>query len=124
MIRSTQREILLPLSTLEEVKSYASVAPALQGAISGLPSAATPSRRRTWSSSARMAPPIWPITTRSRSAERRTIKVYMRLPKLMKPPKIQIPVGQNLGSWKRPENLDNGLLFDGKITSLSAYCRR
>ncbi|HNN94963.1 MAG TPA: LamG domain-containing protein, partial [Pseudomonadota bacterium] len=118
VIRSTQREILLPLSTLEEVKSYASVVPALQGAISGF----------AVGGDAESAQNLVLINTDGAAdlANNDQVEIsgtqnYQGVYAITKIDenrlKIQIPVGQNLGAWRRPENLDNGLLFDGKITS-------
>lgn len=122
LIRSQQREILLPLNTLDEIRAFASAAPAPQGVITGFAMGADGSA----------AEDLVTIATAGAGdlANNDLVKItgsqdYQGLYSTTKIDnsqfKIQVtassPAGTGLGFWEQKETKTTGLVFDGKITA-------
>ncbi|GCL55361.1 hypothetical protein NIES3806_27090 [Microcystis aeruginosa NIES-3806] len=119
LIRSRQREVLLPLNTLDEIKAIGDKTPPPQGIISGF-SAGTDEED---------IEDLVKISTNggaSKLANYDLVKIsgtsdYQGLYPTIKVDEntfdIDIPLDRGLGYWEKEEQEEGGLIFDGMITA-------
>ncbi|CAD5983807.1 LamG domain-containing protein [Planktothrix agardhii] len=119
LIRSRQREVLLPLNTLDEIKAIGDKTPPPQGIISGF-SAGT---------DAEDIEDLVKISTNGRASDLANydlVKIsgtsdYQGLYQTTKVDEntfdIDIPLDRGLGYWEKEEQEEGGLIFDGMITA-------
>jgi hypothetical protein len=119
IIRSRQREVLLPLNTLDEIKAIGDKTPPPQGIISGF-SAGTDEED---------IEDLVKISTNggaSKLANYDLVKIsgtsdYQGLYPTIKVDEntfdIDIPLDRGLGYWEKEEQEEGGLIFDGMITA-------
>lgn len=119
ILRSKQREVLLPLNTLDEVKAIGDRTPPPQGIISAIAEGTKAENIET----------LVKITTDRGAAglvntDRVKIsgtKEYQGLHKVVRVDQnsfdIDIPVQPGLGYWEKEEDEAGGLIFDGMVTA-------
>jgi len=125
IIRSRQREVLLPLNTLDEIKAIGDRTPPPQGIISGF-SAGTDEED---------IEDLVKISTdggASDLANYDLVKIsgtsdYQGLYPTIKVDQdtfdIDIPLDRGLGYWEKEDQEEGGLIFDGMITAYQKNCR-
>ncbi|WYM03310.2 MAG: LamG-like jellyroll fold domain-containing protein [Gloeotrichia echinulata CP02] len=119
IIRSKQREILLPLNTLDEIKAFGDKTPPPQGIITGLAEGTDKDK----------AEDLVKISTNTAAAELKNgdlVKItstrdYRGLYRTTKVDnnsfEINLPSGNGLGYWEKEDQEAGGLIFDGMITA-------
>jgi hypothetical protein len=119
IIRSRQREVLLPLNTLDEIKAIGDTTPPPQGIISGFAAGTDEEDIED----------LVKISTdggASKLANYDLVKIsgtsdYQGLYPTIKVDKntfdIDIPLERGLGYWEREDQEEGGLIFDGMITA-------
>ncbi|WP_081367351.1 LamG-like jellyroll fold domain-containing protein [Microcystis aeruginosa] len=119
LIRSRQREVLLPLNTLDEIKAIGDTTPPPQGIISGFAAGTDEEDIED----------LVKISTdggASKLANYDLVKIsgtsdYQGLYQTIKIDKntfdIDIPLGSELGYWEKEDQEEGGLIFDGMITA-------
>ncbi|CCI08377.1 LamG-like jellyroll fold domain-containing protein [Microcystis aeruginosa] len=119
IIRSRQREVLLPLNTLDEIKAIGDTTPPPQGIISGFAAGTDEEDIED----------LVKISTdggASKLANYDLVKIsgtsdYQGLYPTIKVDKntfdIDIPLDRGLGYWEREDQEEGGLIFDGMITA-------
>ncbi|REJ45369.1 MAG: LamG domain-containing protein [Microcystis aeruginosa TA09] len=119
LIRSRQREVLLPLNTLDEIKAIGDTTPPPQGIISGFAAGTDEEDIED----------LVKISTdggASKLANYDLVKIsgtsdYQGLYPTIKVDKntfdIDIPLERGLGYWEREDQEEGGLIFDGMITA-------
>ncbi len=121
-IRSDQKEILLPLNTLDEIRAFGDTTPTPQGVIQGL-SVGTQDED---------VEDLVKVLTGNKAADLETgdeVKIsgnssYQGLYQVKRVNNdtfdVDIPAAEGLGYWEKKEQKESGLIFDGMIT---AYAR-
>jgi len=119
IIRSRQREVLLPLNTLDEIKAFGDRTPPPQGIISGFAEG----------TDAEDIEDLVKISTDGRASELANydlVKIsgtsdYQGLYQTIKIDEntfdIDIPLDDGLGYWEKEDQEAGGLIFDGMITA-------
>ncbi|TRT80902.1 MAG: LamG domain-containing protein [Microcystis sp. M_OC_Ca_00000000_S217Cul] len=119
IIRSRQREVLLPLNTLDEIKAIGDTTPPPQGIISGFAAGTDEEDIED----------LVKISTdggASKLANYDLVKIsgtsdYQGLYRTIKVDQdtfdIDIPLDRGLGYWEREDQEEGGLIFDGMITA-------
>jgi hypothetical protein len=119
IIRSRQREVLLPLNTLDEIKAIGDRTPPPQGIISGF----------SEGTDAEDIEDLVKISTDGGASELtnydlvkiRDTSDYQGLYQTIKVDKntfdINIPLDRGLGYWEKEDKEEGGLIFDGMITA-------
>ncbi|WP_226594435.1 LamG domain-containing protein, partial [Microseira wollei] len=119
IIRSNQREVLLPLNTLDEIKAFGDRTPTPQGIIVGL----------LEGTKAENAEDLVKVSTNSQAAglaDGDLVKIsgtkdYQGLYNTRRIDantfEISIATGTELGYWEKEEEEEGGLIFDGMITA-------
>lgn len=125
IIRSQQREILLPLTTLDEIKAFSDASPKPKGTVSGL----------TLGTNSEDAEDLVKISTENaaglKNRDRVKITHTQHLQGLYRATKVDddtfaiddpsvngdSPSGEGLGYWEKQEEAAGGLVFDGMITA-------
>jgi len=119
LIRSRQREVLLPLNTLDEIKAIGDTTPPPQGIISGFAAGTDEEDIED----------LVKISTdggASKLANYDLVKIsgtsdYQGLYRTIKVDQdtfdIDIPLDRGLGYWEREDQEEGGLIFDGMITA-------
>ncbi|CAD5960121.1 Integrin alpha-9 [Planktothrix tepida] len=119
IIRSRQREVLLPLNTLDEIKSFADITPPPTASITGFAEGTDEEEIED----------LVKISTDGKAAELANgdlVKItgtsdYQGLYRTQKVDNntfdIDLPSGSELGSWEKEDSEEGGLIFDGMITA-------
>lgn len=118
VLRRSQQEVLLPLSSLDDIRAYGSSAPPSQGVITGYALGTQPdevANRVTITS-----PNAGDLNNKDQvkiSGSRDYQGLYAIAKIDDNTFKINIPVDQGLGVWEKPQDPANAIMFDGKITA-------
>lgn len=119
LIRSRQREVLLPLNTLDEIKAIGDITPPPQGIITGL----------AQGTDAEEIEDLVKVSTNDKAAELANgdlVKItgtsdYQGLYRTKKVDEntfeIDLTLDNGLGYWEKEDQEEGGLIFDGMITA-------
>lgn len=119
-IRSKQREVLLPLNTLDEIKAFGNTTPAPKGIIQGFANETTAKRSQVFVN-LRAADGTAAVLENGDVVKITGTSPYRGLHRVARMDgetfDIDLPPTDGLGAWEKQDETDGGLTFDGMITA-------